>query len=87
MAERRYSDALSQDGRNLSRLALDKKIALPLYREQQIAAVLASIKRNRSVMLVGDVGVGKTAILHGVAMELPRAPWRPVVRRDACRGR
>jgi ATP-dependent Clp protease ATP-binding subunit ClpC len=72
MAERRYSDALSQDGRNLSRLALDKKIALPLYREQQIAAVLASIKRNRSVMLVGDVGVGKTAILHGVAMELPR---------------
>jgi ATP-dependent Clp protease ATP-binding subunit ClpA len=72
MAETRYSDALNQDGRNLSRLALDKKIALPLHRQPQIAAVLASIKRNRSVLLVGDVGVGKTAILHGVAVELPR---------------
>lgn len=72
MSERRYPDALNQDGRNLSRLALDKKLALPLYREQQIEAVLAAIQRKRSVMLVGDVGVGKTAILHGVAKELPR---------------
>jgi ATP-dependent Clp protease ATP-binding subunit ClpA len=72
MAESRYPDALNQDGRNLSRLALDKKIALPFDREQQISSVLASIKRNRSVMLVGDAGVGKTAILHGVAAQLPR---------------
>ena len=71
MADSRYSDALNQDGRNLSRLALDRKIALPLDREQQISSVLASIKRNRSVMLVGDAGVGKTAILHGVAVQLP----------------
>jgi len=67
-----YSDALHQGGRNLTRLALDKKIALPVYREQEIAAVLASIKRNRSVLLVGDVGIGKTSILHGVAAELSK---------------
>ena len=72
MAGEDYSDALSQEGRNLTRLALDKKIALPVYREQEIAAVLASLKRNRSVLLVGDVGVGKTAVLHGVAAELSK---------------
>ena len=57
-----YSDALHQEGRNLTRLALDKQIALPVYREQAIAAVLAAIKRNRSVLLVGDIGIGKTAV-------------------------
>jgi ATP-dependent Clp protease ATP-binding subunit ClpA len=71
MVDDLYKDALYQDGRNLSRLALDKNIALPLDREEQISAVLASIGRNRSVMLVGDAGVGKTAILHGVAAQLP----------------
>jgi ATP-dependent Clp protease ATP-binding subunit ClpC len=64
-----YSNALEQGGRNLTRLALDKKVALPVYREQEIATVLASLKRNRSVLLVGDVGTGKTTILHGVAAE------------------
>src|SRR5687767_14126538 len=73
MVEGRYSYALSQEGRNLSRLVANKKLTPPLYREEPIAAVLAAIKRNRSVMLVGDVGVGKSAILHGVAEELPRA--------------
>src|SRR5688572_29798893 len=72
MTEGRYSDALNQEGRNLSRMALDKKISLPVYREQQVAAVVGSIKRGRSVMMVGETGVGKTAILHGVAAELPR---------------
>lgn len=56
MSERNYSEALYREGRNLTRLALDNRIALPVYREQAIAAVLASIKRNRSVLLVGDVG-------------------------------
>ncbi len=72
MSEGNYSDALHQEGRNLTRLALDKQIALPVYREQAIAAVLAAIKRNRSVLLVGDIGIGKTAVLHGVAAELPK---------------
>lgn len=72
MTERRYPEALSQDGRNLSRLVLDRKLGVPLYRQQEIAAVVASLAAKRSVLLVGDAGVGKTAILHGVAGELPR---------------
>lgn len=72
MADQRYSDALSQEGRNLSRLILDKKLELPRYREQAVAAVLVALKRNRSVMLIGDVGVGKTSVVHGVGGELPR---------------
>jgi ATP-dependent Clp protease ATP-binding subunit ClpA len=72
MADQRYADALSQEGRNLSRLILDRKLGSPRYREQAVAAVLAALKRNRSVMLVGDVGVGKTSVVHGVAGELPR---------------
>ncbi|MFC4308722.1 AAA family ATPase [Steroidobacter flavus] len=72
MADQRYSDALGQEGRNLSRLILDKKLELPRYREQAVGAVLAALKRNRSVLLVGDVGVGKTSVVHGVGNELPR---------------
>jgi ATP-dependent Clp protease ATP-binding subunit ClpA len=72
MTEELYQDALSADGRNLSRLALDKKISLPVYRERQVASIIESIKNGRSVLLVGEVGIGKTAILHGVAAELPR---------------
>jgi ATP-dependent Clp protease ATP-binding subunit ClpA len=70
MPEKSYADALSQEGRNLSRLALDRKIVAPAYREQQVASIIASRKRKRSVLLVGEVGVGKTTILHGVAVEL-----------------
>jgi ATP-dependent Clp protease ATP-binding subunit ClpC len=73
MSEARYSDALTQDGRNLTRLVLDKKIGLPLYREQQVAFIVGSLNRGRSVMLVGEAGVGKTTILHGVAAELRRS--------------
>jgi ATP-dependent Clp protease ATP-binding subunit ClpC len=69
----RYAAALNQEGRNLSRLAADHRIPLPSHREAQVAAVLDAIRRGRSVMLVGESGVGKTTILHGVACELREA--------------
>jgi ATP-dependent Clp protease ATP-binding subunit ClpC len=72
MEEDRYSESLEQAGRNLSRLTLDGKLPLPRFREQPIAAVMSALQRGRSVLLVGDVGVGKTSIVHGVAHELPR---------------
>ena len=65
-----YSNALQQEGRNLTRLVLGGKLARPVHREREIAAVLAAIKRKRSVLLVGEVGIGKTTVLHGVAAEL-----------------
>ena len=72
MADGNYAEALQKEGRNLTRLAVDKQITLPAHREQAVASVLNAIKRKRSVLLVGDVGVGKTAILHGVAAELAK---------------
>jgi ATP-dependent Clp protease ATP-binding subunit ClpC len=72
MADGNYAEALQKEGRNLTRLAVDKQITLPAHREQAVASVLTAIKRKRSVLLVGDVGVGKTTILHGVAAELAK---------------
>jgi len=68
----RYKEALIQEGRNLSRLALDGKVVLPAYRQHEVAAVLDAIKRGRSVLLVGEAGVGKSCVLNGVAHEVPR---------------
>jgi ATP-dependent Clp protease ATP-binding subunit ClpC len=39
----------------------------PWFRDADVAAVLDLLDRKRSVFLVGPAGVGKTAVVHGVA--------------------
>lgn len=60
-------DALDNRGRNLTELASVSKLTKPIHREQLIDQVMASLDRKRSVLLVGAEGVGKTAVVYGVA--------------------
>jgi ATP-dependent Clp protease ATP-binding subunit ClpC len=65
MPDDNYLSALQNDARNLVAAAAD--LAVVEFRESEIAAVLAELDRGRSVLLVGPTGVGKTAVIHGVA--------------------
>jgi len=56
--------------RDLAQLAAKAKISKPAHRDELIDQVLASLDRKRSVLLLGAEGVGKSAILHGLAHRL-----------------
>jgi ATP-dependent Clp protease ATP-binding subunit ClpC len=57
-----------QEGQDLVEAA--KGLRLPHYREHEIETVFAALSNKRSVLLVGPPGVGKTAVLHGIADRL-----------------
>jgi ATP-dependent Clp protease ATP-binding subunit ClpC len=62
-----YADVL-QEGQDLFEVAGASR---PEYfREREIAAVAEALQRRRSVLLVGDSGVGKTAVLLGAVRRL-----------------
>jgi ATP-dependent Clp protease ATP-binding subunit ClpC len=48
------------------------------FREREIAAIFDMIQRKRSVLLVGPSGVGRTAVLHGVARRLSAETGRGI---------
>ncbi len=60
-----YKNAI-KEGRVLGK----KSQGATRYRDAEIARVIESLGRKRSVLLVGPTGVGKTAVVHGVAAEL-----------------
>ena len=63
-------DKLKTEGRDLLQLALHDKIVKPLFRDKVIDQILDAFARRRSVLLVGEEGVGKTAVIHGLAHRL-----------------
>ena len=56
------------EGQDLAEAA--QRARLPSFRDADIQAVVDALIANRSVLLVGPLGVGKTAVLHGVAQRL-----------------
>ena len=63
----RMLDALSDD----LTLAAREGVFLPLIdREEEMRAMLEALTRRGSVLLLGDPGVGKTAILRGLAQRM-----------------
>jgi ATP-dependent Clp protease ATP-binding subunit ClpC len=62
-----YLNAL-EEGPDLVESARD--VRPTLFREAAIAAAADALAKNRSVLLIGPPGVGKTAVLHGVARRL-----------------
>ncbi|MCB9743756.1 MAG: AAA family ATPase [Alphaproteobacteria bacterium] len=70
MADSTYEGALQNEGRNL--VAAAKRELLPPtdFRDEDVRAAIDQLDRGRSVLLVGPVGVGKTAVVHGVARAL-----------------
>jgi ATP-dependent Clp protease ATP-binding subunit ClpC len=66
--------ALDAYGRDLTRLAIEGKLDPVVGREQEITRVLRILSRRRknNPILLGDPGVGKSAIVEGLAQQLIR---------------
>lgn len=60
---------LDKYGRDLTELARQGKIAPVIGREREIKAVARTLTRNKknNPLLLGDAGVGKTAVIEGLA--------------------
>ncbi len=76
MADETYEQSLVRDGRNL--VALAGELPAVDFREAEVTAVLDHLERQRSVLVVGPSGVGKTSIIHAVAKELAARKASPI---------
>jgi len=63
---------LDQFGRNLTQLARDKKLDPVIGREKEIERVMQVLSRRtkNNPVLIGEPGVGKTAIVEGLAADI-----------------
>ncbi len=62
-----YGSVLDE-GQDLVEAAL--RVRAPSFRDAEIRAAIEALCDNKSVLLVGPMGVGKTAVLHGIAQQL-----------------
>lgn len=68
---------LKQFGVNLNKLAYMDKLPPIIGRDreiEQVIEILSHRERSNSVMLIGDAGVGKTAIVEGLAQKIELQP-------------
>jgi len=75
---------LDRFGRDLTRAAREKKLSPVIGREREIRSLARALtqKRKNSAILVGDAGVGKTAVVEGLAQWVLTAE-APAVLQDA----
>ena len=73
-----YADAI-EEGRDLVAAARDRELPPVEFRDKEVARVLEAFEKRRSVLLVGAPGVGKTAVVHGVARELAKREDHAIV--------
>ncbi|RLC90018.1 MAG: ATP-dependent chaperone ClpB [Chloroflexi bacterium] len=68
-------DALQRYGRELTNLAQDGKLDPVIGRDEEIRRVMQILSRRtkNNPVLVGDAGVGKTAIVEGLAQRIVRS--------------
>ena len=66
------SPVLDQFGRNLTQVARDKKLDPVIGREREIERVMQVLSRRtkNNPVLIGEPGVGKTAIVEGLAQRI-----------------
>ncbi len=57
-----------EEGQDFAEAA--QRARAPLFRDAEIEAALDALSANKSVILVGPPGVGKTAVLEGVAQQI-----------------
>ncbi len=71
-ATRPPTPLLDKYGRDLTELARQGKLAQAIGREREIRAVARTLTRNKknNPLLVGDAGVGKTAVIEGLAYDI-----------------
>jgi ATP-dependent Clp protease ATP-binding subunit ClpC len=76
------SDIFTRYGRDLTQLARDQKLRVAVARDEeikQIARILVQSQKNNP-LLVGEAGVGKTAIVEGLAIKLTASGLPPAIR-------
>lgn len=80
--EEKYEKALKEFTVNLNDLAREGKIDPVIGREQEIKRVIQILSRRRknNPLLVGDAGVGKTAIAEGLALAIVQGNVPPVLK-------
>jgi ATP-dependent Clp protease ATP-binding subunit ClpC len=73
---------LDQWGRDLSKLARLGKLADAIGRESEILQVITILARTQksNPLLLGEAGVGKTAIVEGLAWRIAQGKVQPVLR-------
>ncbi len=71
-AEKGGSQILDQFGRNLTQLARDKKLDPVIGRQREMERVMQILSRRtkNNPVLIGEPGVGKTAIVEGLAQRI-----------------
>lgn len=70
----RYKNILSKECKNLSSQIRHQTLRLPIHRDAAIQKAVDVLARQRSVLIVGPEGVGKTAVIHGIAGHLQQHP-------------
>ncbi|AZA10674.1 ATP-dependent Clp protease ATP-binding subunit [Corynebacterium gerontici] len=71
-ADRSNSLVLDQFGRNLTQAAKDGKLDPVVGREQEIERIMQVLSRRtkNNPVLIGEPGVGKTAVVEGLALDI-----------------
>ncbi|MCA9522076.1 MAG: AAA family ATPase [Myxococcales bacterium] len=69
-----YDNALDESSTDLREAAMGGRLPQPLFRDAIVSQVLAQLRSGRSVLLTGEAGAGKTAVVHAVAHALRDDP-------------
>ncbi|MFH1735710.1 MAG: ATP-dependent Clp protease ATP-binding subunit [bacterium] len=79
--EKSKTPVLDHFGRDLTKLALENKLDPIIGREQEIARVsqILSRRKKNNPVLIGEPGVGKTAIAEGLALRITRREVSPIL--------
>ncbi len=72
MADTDYSKSLESEARNLVQASRDGTLPAVHFRDALSAEVLELLDAGRNVLLIGESGVGKTAVVHAVAGRMAR---------------
>lgn len=73
--------ALDSFGNDLTRAAIDGKLDPVIGREEEIERVIQILSRRKknNPILIGEPGVGKSAIVEGLAMKIVRKETSPIL--------
>ena len=79
--EKSKTPVLDHFGRDLTKLALEGKLDPIIGREKEIARVsqILSRRKKNNPVLIGEPGVGKTAIAEGLALRIVRREVSPIL--------